>query len=68
MLDLLHGEGRADVGQPDAADELLINPIISGDVGDLKFEEIICVAAHPVELDDLRQFTDGRRKIAEPLV
>ena len=66
MLDALHGEGRADVGQLDGGDEALVDRVVAGDVGHHDAHQVVDVAAHAVELDDLGDGGDRGGERLEP--
>src|SRR5215217_3815391 len=66
VFDLAHGKGGADIGQVNLADELLVEGVIGVDVGHHHAHQVIDVAAHAVELDDLGKLVDDAGKLAHP--
>ena len=65
---LFHRKRGTDVRQSDAANQLLVHHVVGGDVGDLKLQEIVGIAAHPVEFNYLRQQAHGLGEVAQPLL
>src|SRR3546814_9881989 len=64
--DLFHREGGAYIGEPDRTDDAPIDRVIGGHVLDPELEQIVDVAGHAVEFDDLRNIADCRIEHLEP--
>src|SRR5579884_1163725 len=54
-LDLLHGEGRADVGERSGGDQALVEGVVGADVLDHDLQQIVGFARQPIELHHLGQ-------------
>ena len=65
-LQLLHREAGADISQLGAARQALVDRVVGGDVGHHHAQQVVDVAAHPVELHHLRDGLGGGAKTLEP--
>src|SRR5207244_1979492 len=66
VLDLFHREAGADVEQLRGLDQALVHDVIAADVGHHDAQQIIDVAAHPVELHDFVNVADRLGELLQP--
>src|SRR5262245_64601465 len=51
VLDLLHGEGRGDLRYFNAGDELLVEGVVGGDIGNDDPQKVVDLSAHAITFD-----------------
>src|SRR5262245_36347846 len=66
ILDLLHRERGGHFGDFDAGNELLVEAVVSGNVGDDHAQQVINFPAHAIELHDFWEIDDGGVEFLQP--
>src|SRR5215467_8747204 len=66
ILDLLHRERGGHFGDFDAGNELLVEAVVGGDVGDDHAQQVINFPAHAIELHDFWEIDDGGVEFLQP--
>jgi hypothetical protein len=68
VLDLLHGESRGHITYLDLGDQFLVEGVVGRDVGNDDPQQVVHVAAHAVEFDDLGKILHHLGKTPEPFM
>ncbi len=68
MLDLFHRKAGTDLENLDVAGQSFIDRIVGRDIRDGDSQEVVDGPAHPVEIDDFRDFADDRPQFFKPFL